>query len=128
MTQPHTMTGTCHRCDGTGTIRAFGHYANGRCFACHGTGKLSVTLSEGEAVMVEEGRRKRAWLETLATMRPEDVVSRFRALPASKLWAIRDACAGWDVEGARLAWWAACTVLCAWPGPVLSAADIADAF
>jgi hypothetical protein len=124
MTSTRTITGTCSRCDGTGTIRAFGHYANGRCFACHGTGSLTVTLSAGEAVLVEEGRRKREWLQALSTVSPAQVVARFRALPESKLWAIRDACAGWEVEGARLAWWAACTVLGAWPGPALASPDI----
>lgn len=119
----HTATGTCGRCDGAGVIRAFGHYANGTCFACHGTGKLTIQLSElSEAdaaardVARELGERQVAWLASLASMTPAQVVSRFRALPEDKLWAVRNACAAWEVPGARLAYWSASTVLGAWPG------------
>jgi hypothetical protein len=44
MTQPATTT--CNRCAGTGTIQAFGHYANGVCFACAGTGKVRANHGE----------------------------------------------------------------------------------
>jgi hypothetical protein len=126
-----TITGTCTRCDGSGSIRAFGHYANGTCFACHGTGTLTVQLTEADAAARdaarEQGQRQRAWLAALATVSPAQVVANFRALPEAKLWAVRDACAGWDAEGARLAWWAASTVLGAWPNRALPASWLAEA-
>lgn len=37
---------TCNRCDGTGSIRAFAHYAGGVCFACAGTGSVTASSSE----------------------------------------------------------------------------------
>ena len=40
-----TIKGTCSKCDGRGTLRAFNHVANGRCFQCGGTGHVFVRVS-----------------------------------------------------------------------------------
>ena len=113
------VTGTCGRCDGAGVIRAFGHYVNGTCFACHGTGELTVELSEIDAATRDASIKlyhsQRAWLASLISMTPAQVVSYFDTLSSDKVWAIRNACAGWDVPGARIAYWSASTVLNAWP-------------
>ena len=113
------VTGTCGRCDGSGVIRAFGHYVNGVCFACHGTGKLTVEVSEIDAAARDASIKlyhsQRAWLASLVSMTPAQVVSYFDGLCSDKVWAIRNACAGWDVPGARIAYWSASTVLNAWP-------------
>lgn len=119
MNSNHSNAATCTRCEGSGTIRAFNHFAHGKCFACGGTGSGTVTLSEVDAAAVEASRieyaRKVAWLADLSSMAPAQVVSRFSALSVDKVWSIRNACAGWNVPGARLAYWAASTVLDAWP-------------
>ena len=57
MSANRTQTGTCTRCDGTGTIRAFSHNVNGRCFSCSGTGVLTVTVSEVSAAAMDATRR-----------------------------------------------------------------------
>ncbi|MFZ9748217.1 MAG: hypothetical protein ACO3G4_16490, partial [Opitutaceae bacterium] len=119
MTSTTTMTGTCGRCDGTGKIAAFNHYAGGVCFACSGSGVAEVTVTtadaEAQAAIIAEAARKRDWLAKLVGVSPKVVAAQFRALPEAKLWAIRNACAGWNVPGARAAYWAASTVLSAWP-------------
>ena len=40
MTTMTTSKITCIRCDGTGYISKFAHYASGACFECGGTGKM----------------------------------------------------------------------------------------
>jgi hypothetical protein len=70
-----TMTHTCHKCDGSGHIRAFSHILGGVCFTCAGSGRVEVrrpaanryspinamhceTLAEAQAFrMAEFGRR-----------------------------------------------------------------------
>lgn len=36
----------CAKCNGTGHIRAFNHYAQGVCFQCNGTGKITLKRLE----------------------------------------------------------------------------------
>ena len=37
------MIGTCPKCGGTGTIRAFRHVVGGTCFMCGGTGRVEAS-------------------------------------------------------------------------------------
>jgi len=37
----HTASYICTRCNGLGSVSAFGHVANGTCFACHGAGRVA---------------------------------------------------------------------------------------
>jgi hypothetical protein len=39
-----TLTGTCSKCDGTGSLPHYGHISNGVCFQCQGSGKLSFRV------------------------------------------------------------------------------------
>jgi RecJ-like exonuclease len=41
-------SGTCTKCDGNKTIKAFAHINNGTCFACGGTGKARVVRAEAK--------------------------------------------------------------------------------
>ena len=36
------IIGTCGKCNGVGSLRAYSHIANGMCFWCAGTGKCEV--------------------------------------------------------------------------------------
>ena len=122
-----TRTTTCIRCNGTGTIYAFTSIANGRCFGCGGSGTCEISAATESAIVVVKEDAKRAWLASLAPMTHSQVVAKFRALSEDKLWAVRDACAAWDAPGARLAYWAACSILNAWPGDPIPAVWITAA-
>ena len=119
MSANRTQTGTCARCDGTGTIRAFSHNVNGRCFACSGTGSLTVTISEVDAARMDASRaedaRRRQWLANLDTLTIDQAMAKIRTLDSERLWNLRNVCAGWDAPGARVAYWCASTLLNAWP-------------
>ena len=119
MSANRTQTGTCTRCDGTGTIRAFSHNVNGRCFSCSGTGVLTVTVAEVSAAAMDatraENARRRQWLGTLETLTIDQAMAKIRTLDSDRLWNLRNACAGWDAPGARVAYWCASTLLRAWP-------------
>lgn len=49
---------TCPKCDGLGTIAAFGHYAQGVCFGCNGAGTLKVDLEAKKAALTPYCRER----------------------------------------------------------------------
>lgn len=51
-----TIKGTCSKCDGRGTLRAFNHVANGRCFQCGGTGHVFVRVDVADKHLVAAAR------------------------------------------------------------------------
>lgn len=124
-TSPATMTGTCGRCDGSGRIRGFSHYANGVCFACKGTGSLPVEMSEAapktarEIEMAAESARKSAWIEAQADADPVALAARFARMDWRRVNEIRNSCpestGPRDSRGGRVCYWAASTALNAWP-------------
>jgi hypothetical protein len=127
--QTMTVTGTCGRCDGRGKLPAFGHYVGGLCFACSGSGTATMTVTAEDAARraanAATAERQNAWLASLPTD-PKVVVAAFRRIGSDKLTSIRNACADINLcerdanhehrtPGARMAYWAASTVLNAWP-------------
>jgi len=118
--QTMTVTGTCGRCDGRGKLPTFGHYVGGLCFACSGSGTATMTITAEDAARqagyAAQAKRQADWLASVASMTPTAAVARFASIPTAKLWDVRNACAGQrDMPGARMAYWAASTVLNAWP-------------
>lgn len=47
------MTANCYKCDGTGRINAFSHYAKGVCFACGGQGASTVSPSSDKSLAAQ---------------------------------------------------------------------------
>ena len=119
---------TCDKCEGKGYINGFEHYANGVCFQCSGNGTCEYTAHEVkvraedaarmEALRIESDRRV-AFIASHHGMDPQIVLARFRNLHPDKVYAIRQHCAqipGYDSNpGERVCYWAASTILDAWP-------------
>ncbi|MGA0092612.1 MAG: hypothetical protein ACO3JT_09770, partial [Candidatus Nanopelagicales bacterium] len=52
----NTMTTTCCKCNGTGTINAFGHIAAGVCFLCKGAGTVRVGAADAGTTPSRPGK------------------------------------------------------------------------
>jgi hypothetical protein len=125
---PARILATCDKCEGKGYINGFGHYANGVCFLCEGNGTRYVTAHEAKisaetaariAAAAVENDKRAAFIARFDGVEPRLVVARFRTYTADQVWAIRQHCAGTTTRGAspgeRVCYWAASTVLDAWP-------------
>lgn len=55
-----TVTRTCRRCNGRGSIDAFAHIAGGRCLACSGTGKVTRYTAAGKTAAADRDARHAA--------------------------------------------------------------------
>ena len=140
-----TETVTCPKCFGGRSFAVWSHYAGGMCFRCNGAGVVDASTPTAstdstdavKAANVASAERQNAWLAGLSTD-PKVVVAAFRSVGAAKLMAIRNACANINVRerdadredrtpGARMAYWAASTVLGAWPSGRAYSADWIDA-
>lgn len=85
---------TCPKCDGVGSLSAFGHVANGVCFCCKG--KKVVTVDKQKLIdkIRPENQKKAEWI--LASTEASYV-----GLSFAKLSAIRDfAHCGWGLQEA----------------------------
>ncbi len=125
---PARILATCDKCEGKGSIYGFSHYAAGVCFDCSGNGTRYVTAHEAKvtaeqaermaAAKVENDKRA-AFIARFDGVEPRLVVARFRTYTEDQVWAIRQHCAGTTTReanlGERVCYWAACTVLNAWP-------------
>ena len=125
---PAKVTIECDRCEGKGYINGFGHYANGVCFLCAGNGtrlvtpyeqKISAEMAERIAAAKIENDKRAAFIARFDGAEPRLVVARFRTYTEDQVWAIRQHCAGTTTReanlGERVCYWAASTVLNAWP-------------
>ena len=125
---PARILATCDKCEGKGSIYGFSHYAAGVCFDCSGNGTRYVTAHEAK-VTAEQAERmaaakvendKRAvFIARFDGVEPRLVAGWFAKMDADKVSAIRQHSAPMpghdDAPGARVCYWAASTVLNAWP-------------
>jgi hypothetical protein len=144
-TAAKTETVTCPKCFGGRTFAVWSHYAGGLCFRCNGAGVVDASAQTAstdstdavKAANVASAERQNAWLAGLSTD-PKVVVAAFHNIGPAKLMAIRNACANINVRerdadredrtpGARMAYWAASTVIGAWPFGCAYSADWIDA-
>ena len=126
--KPAKILATCDKCEGKGSIYGFSHYAAGVCFDCSGNGTRYVTAHEAKvsaeqasrmaAARVESDRRA-AFIARFDGVEPCLVAKWFSKMDADKVYAIRQHCApmpGYEARpGERVCYWAASTVLNAWP-------------
>ena len=125
---PAKILATCDKCEGKGYINGFGHYANGVCFLCAGNGtrlvtpyeqKISAEMAERITAAAVENDKRAAFIARHDGVEPRLVAGWFAKMDADKVYAIRQHCAPMpghdDAPGARVCYWAASTVLDAWP-------------
>ena len=79
----------CPKCDGAGSIGAFGHIASGVCFCCKGNKTILVNIEALKAKLSDDTKKKAAWV--LASTE-----SSYHGLSFAKLLKIRDFCHGGD--------------------------------
>ena len=126
--KPAKILVTCDRCEGKGYIHGMSHYAAGVCFLCAGNGDRYVTAHEAKVTAEQaecmaaakiENDKRAAFIARFDDVEPRLVAKWFAKMDADKVYAIRQHCApipGYDARpGERVCYWAASTVLDAWP-------------